>query len=112
MDIEKQLELGASVDIPLALQSLRPGAEWVLRGDQWSGLEWVDKVQSQPTQIEVEEEIERLNLLKENLQYRRARSEEYRSIEEQLDLLYWDGVNGTTNWSDHITTVKENHPKP
>ena len=112
MNIEKQLERGASVDIPLALQSLRPRAEWVLRGDQWSGLEWVDKVQSQPTQVEVEEEIERLNLLKENLQYRRARSQDYLSIEEQLDLLYWDGVNGTTNWSDHITTVKENHPKP
>ena len=32
MDIEKQLEGGAFVDIPLALQSLRPGAQWVLRG--------------------------------------------------------------------------------
>ena len=112
MDIEKQLERDMSIDIPFALQSLRPGAQWVLRGSEYSGLEWLDKEQSQPAQIEVEEEIERLNLLKENLQYRRDRLREYLSIEEQLDLLYWDGVNGTTNWSDHITSVKENHPKP
>ena len=29
-------------DIPAALQALKPGAEWVLRGDTWSGLEWLD----------------------------------------------------------------------
>ena len=28
-------------DIPSALQALTPGAEWVLRGDEYSGLEWV-----------------------------------------------------------------------
>ena len=30
-------------DIPAALQALKPGAEWVLRGDALSGLEWLDK---------------------------------------------------------------------
>ena len=28
-------------DIPSALQKLTPGAEWVLRGDEYSGLEWI-----------------------------------------------------------------------
>ena len=28
-------------DIPAALQKLTPGAEWVLRGDGYSGLEWI-----------------------------------------------------------------------
>jgi hypothetical protein len=37
---------------------------------------------------------------------------EYPSIQEQLDMLYWDGINGTTNWSDAITAVKEANPKP
>ena len=27
-------------DIPQALQKLTPGAEWVLRGSEYSGLEW------------------------------------------------------------------------
>ena len=29
-------------DIPSALQKLTPGAEWVLRGGEYSGLEWLD----------------------------------------------------------------------
>ena len=29
-------------DIPAALQILTPGAEWVLRGEEYSGLEWID----------------------------------------------------------------------
>ena len=37
-------------DIPAALQALKPGAEWVLRGDAWSGLEWLDKKQTVPTE--------------------------------------------------------------
>ena len=28
-------------DIPAALQVLTPGAEWVLRGGEYSGLEWI-----------------------------------------------------------------------
>ena len=29
-------------DISHALQALTPGAEWVLRGSEYSGLEWID----------------------------------------------------------------------
>jgi hypothetical protein len=48
--------------IPDALQSLTPGAQWVLRGDLYSGLEWLpDNTQTQPTEAEVQAEITRLN---------------------------------------------------
>ena len=30
-------------DIPAALQLLTPGAEWVLRGGDYSGLEWIEE---------------------------------------------------------------------
>ena len=40
-----------------ALQSLRPGAEWVLRGDD---LEWLDAQQARPTDAEIEAEVARL----------------------------------------------------
>jgi len=43
--------------IAQALQSLRPGAQWVLRGDTYEGLEWLDEVQTQPTEAEVNDEI-------------------------------------------------------
>lgn len=48
-------------DIPAALQTLRPGAQWVLRGELYSGLEWMDQVQTCPTEEEVDVEIARLD---------------------------------------------------
>ena len=44
--------------------------------------------------------------------YIQARQEGYGSIAEQLDMMYWDGVNGTTTWADHIAQVKSDNPKP
>ena len=44
--------------------------------------------------------------------YIQARQEAYGSIADQLDMQYWDAVNGTTVWKDHIATVKSDNPKP
>ena len=43
-----------------ALNSLRPGAEWVLRGDE---LTWIDSNQSEPTSNDIDAEIVRLTEL-------------------------------------------------
>ena len=44
--------------------------------------------------------------------YIQARQEAYGSVTEQLDMQYWDNVNGTTTWKDHIAKVKSDNPKP
>ena len=44
--------------------------------------------------------------------YKTARQEAYGSIQDQLDMQYWDGVNGTTTWADHVAQVKADNPKP
>jgi hypothetical protein len=44
-------------------------------------------------------------------QYQRDRATAYPSIQEQLDMQYWDNVNGTTNWEDAIAKVKADNPK-
>ena len=36
----------------------------------------------------------------------------YLPVEQQLDMQYWDSVNGTTTWKDHISAVKAKYPKP
>ena len=43
-------------DIGSALLNLKPGAQWVLRGTEYSGLEWLDSGQ-QPTEQEVKAKI-------------------------------------------------------
>ena len=48
-------------DIGLALRKLRPGAFWVLRGNDYSGLEWMDSSQTKPTETEVTNKIAALD---------------------------------------------------
>ena len=36
----------------------------------------------------------------------------YLPLAQQLDLQYWDSVNGTTKWKDHVAAVKAKYPKP
>ena len=48
-------------DITHALQALKPGAQWTLRGDDISGLEWVDTKQTQPTETEIYSKISELD---------------------------------------------------
>ena len=47
--------------IPDALQALKPKAQWVLRGDDYTGLEWLDSSQTKPTETEVNSKISELD---------------------------------------------------
>ena len=48
-------------DIAAALQALKPGAEWVLRGSEFSGLEWLDKSQTVPSEADVTAQIKTMD---------------------------------------------------
>ena len=48
-------------NIPEALQALKPEAEWVLRGENYSGLEWLDSSQTKPTETEINSKISSLD---------------------------------------------------
>lgn len=43
--------------------------------------------------------------------YVEKRQAEYKTIPEQLDMIYWDRVNGTNHWQSHISAVKQKYPK-
>ena len=46
------------------------------------------------------------------LDYQGKRAVAYPSIQDQLDMQYWDKKNGTTTWVDAIAKVKSDNPKP
>ena len=48
-------------DITHALIALKPGAQWVLRGNDYSGLEWLDSSQTKPTETEIYSKISELD---------------------------------------------------
>lgn len=44
--------------------------------------------------------------------YAEKRAEEYPSLSDQLDMIYWDKVNDTNVWQETVAAVKEKYPKP
>ena len=56
-------------------------------------------------------ETARLQTDHDSKAYARARADAYASIGDQMDMQYWDSVNGSRTWLDHIEAVKEAHPK-
>jgi hypothetical protein len=69
-----------------ALQSLRPKAEWVLRGDV---VEWYSQNISQPTETEITAEVARLQTEYDNNEYQRQRVTEYPTLADFADAYYW-----------------------
>jgi len=93
------------IDLMTAIQSLRPSAELVIRGDE---IEWLDTEQTQPTEAEITAEISRLQAEYDSEQYARDRAEAYPSTVDQLDDIYHNGVDG---WKATIKAVKDTYPK-
>jgi hypothetical protein len=98
--------LGRHVLLFRAIKSLRSGAQFTLFEDE--SIQWDDKIQSQPSQQEIEDEVVRLIALDESLEYQRQRSKEYPSFADQFDLLYHGGYDA---WKASIDTVKSKYPK-
>ena len=46
------------------------------------------------------------------LKYQEDRMYKYPSLQEQLDLQYWDKKNGTNKWVEAVDKVKSDNPKP
>jgi len=95
-----------------ALQSLRPGAEWVLRGDD---LEWLDKTQTQPTDAEIDAEVTRLQADYDAKEYQRNRAPEYPTLADFADAYYWAQKGDNTLMDAYVSkcdAVKVKYPKP
>ena len=80
----------------------------MLRGDD---LEWLDEVQTEPTALQISNEVTRLQAVYDGQAYARARKAKY-DLLNQDEMRYDDVKNTTTTWVDAIDTIKAAHPKP
>lgn len=51
-------KVSASCQIEDALQTLTPGAQWVLNGNQYSDLNWLDGIQQKPAKAAIVQAIQ------------------------------------------------------
>jgi hypothetical protein len=105
------------MNITKALLSLRPGAQWYIDGDDYEGLQWLEKPvweggQKKPTKEEVESEIVRLQKEWEDSEYQRLRAKEYPDFKEYLDGIVKGDTEQIQSYIDACLAVKVKYPKP
>ena len=91
-----------------AIRSLAPGAKFTNVHDV---ITWYSDDIAQPSDSDVDAEIVRLQAEYDSQESARNRATAYASTGDQLDMQYWDSVNDTTTWKDHIASVKAQFPK-
>ena len=96
--------------IEQAILKINPNAEVSVNGDDINTIEWLNGT-TPISKADIEAKMTELQTEYDANQYQRDRATAYPSIQEQLDMQYWDKVNGTTNWEDAIAKVKSDIPK-
>ena len=96
------------IDIPVALQSLRPNAQWHMIGTEYSNIYWDDETQTKPTEEEIEVKLVELKYQEEVNVYQEKRKLEYPDWGDQLDQIYHSGIDV---WKADIKTIKDKYPK-
>jgi hypothetical protein len=97
------------IDLAQTILKLNPTAKVSITNDVYETIVWNDT-----PKIDLETILAKQKELQTNedlKQYQRDRAKAYPSIEEQLDLQYWDKVNGTDTWEQAINAVKAQYPK-
>ena len=92
--------------ISQAIRKLVPGATYNIRKEK---VEWTDKVKTEPTQSEIDNQIATNKAEWENKEYQRKRAAEFPSVVDQLDDIYHNGIDA---WKATIKTTKDKYPKP
>ena len=95
-----------------AINSLYPGAQWVLRGDEYEGLEWLSEEIQQPNESVLQAEIIRLQQEYDSLEYRRLRALEYPDFKEYIDGIVKDDQEQINKYISDCLAVKDKYPKP
>jgi len=91
------------MSIAKAIKEINPNAEFSISDNDVNNIIWLNDT----TPILVSD-IENKII---EIEYKEKRENEYPSIQEQLDMQYWDKVNGTSTWQDAIAKVKSDNPK-
>ena len=102
MDFDKKPEL---LD---AIKALRPTSSFTIKNMDYSTIEWNDTENAKPSESDANTKLAELTTQYEAKEYQHKRAAEYPSIQQQLDDIYHNGVDG---WKETIKAVKDKYPK-
>ena len=98
-------------DIIHAIKALKSDAQVTVDNDDINKITWHDGNPTNITNKQITDKQKELQKTYDNNKYQRDRADSYPSIQDQLDMQYWDKVNSTTTWQTAIAKVKSDNPK-
>jgi len=93
--------------ISTALQNLRPGSKWTVRGDSYEGLEWLDENQPKPTEEEIIQEIENLKAAEPMRRLRVYRDKLLAEVDWVTIRSYNQGVPVPEEWVQYCQALRD-----
>jgi len=98
-------------DIIKAILEINPNAQATVVAEDINQITWLNGTTPIPANQILAKQQELITEYNSK-QYQRDRAKEYPSIQEQLDMQYWDKVNNTNNWQTKVNEIKVKYPKP
>ena len=93
-----------------AILKINPNAQISVIADDINQITWHNGTTPIPANEILAKQQELITEYNSN-KYQRDRAKDYPSIQEQLDMQYWDKINGTNKWQQAINAVKQKYPK-
>ncbi len=98
-----------SLKIVKAIKKINIDAKFTFGNNDLNTITWLEGT-TPISKADIEAKMVEVQADYDAKQYQRDRV--YPSIQDQLDMQYWDKVNGTTTWEDAVAKVKLDNPKP
>lgn len=95
-------------DITHALQALTPGAQWVLRGDQYSGLQWMpENPYTKPTEQTINDKIAELDAAEPMRMLRVERDKKLAEVDWEVTRAYSKGEAVPSELATYMQALRD-----
>jgi hypothetical protein len=93
-----------------SILAINPTAQVSVSADDINTITWENGTTPIPANEILAKQQELITEYNSN-KYQRDRAVDYPSLADQLDMQYWDKINGTNKWQQAINAVKQKYPK-
>ena len=90
-----------------AILKINPDAKVMVKNEDIDSIQWLDGT-TPISKTDIQAKMAELQTEYDNNKYQRDRAAEYPSIQDQLDDIYHNGIDG---WKATIKTTKDKYPK-
>ena len=97
-------------DIAKAIKAINNLAQFSVNAEDINQITWLNGTTPIPAN-EILAKQQELITEYNSKKYQRDRAVDYPSLADQLDMQYWDKINGTNKWEEAINAVKNKYPK-